>query len=72
MVRTPGEIFSYMNSNKIGDKTALFWIAWAFVAEKLENFNLTDQIFQKGIKKNAEPKEVYFIETFHKNYCLVL
>lgn len=58
MVRTPGEIFTYMSSNKIGEKTALFWMSWAFVAEKNENFNLTDQIFQKGIKKNAEPKEL--------------
>jgi hypothetical protein len=50
-VRTPGEIFSFMQSNKIGEKCSLFWIAWAFVAEKAENFNLTDQIFQKGIKR---------------------
>ena len=61
MVRTPGEIFSYMASNKIGEKTSLFWIAWAFVAEKMENFPLADQIFQKGMKKNAEPKEVFMI-----------
>lgn len=58
MVRTPGEIFSYMQSNKIGDKVALFWMGWAYVAEKHENYNLADQIFQKGIKKNAEPKDV--------------
>jgi len=58
MVRTPGEIFTYMSSNKIGEKSALFWMSWAFVAEKNENFNLTDQIFQKGIRKNAEPKDV--------------
>ena len=50
-MRTPGEIFSFMQSNKIGEKVSLFWIAWAFVAEKLENFKLTDQIFQKGLKK---------------------
>ena len=57
-VRTPGEIFSFMQSNKIGAKLSLFWIAWAFVTEKLENFKLTDQIFQKGISKQAEPKDV--------------
>lgn len=51
MVRTPGEIFAFMSSNKIGDKVALFWIAWAFVAEKANNFKLTDQIFQKGIRR---------------------
>eukprot|EP01041_Mallomonas_annulata_P000315 gene315-573_t len=58
MVRTPGEIFSYMNSNKIGIQLSLFWIAWAFVAEKLGNYKLTDQIFQKGIKRKAEPVDI--------------
>jgi hypothetical protein len=57
MVRTPNEVFSFMNSNKIGDKLALYWIAWAFVAEKAENFKLTDDIFQKGIRHLAEPKD---------------
>ena len=58
MVRLPGEVFSFMQSNKIGERNALFWVAWAFVAEKAENYKLTDQIFQKGIKKLAEPKEI--------------
>lgn len=49
MVRTPGEIFTYMQSNKIGEKVALFWIAWAYVAEKALNYKLADQIFQKGM-----------------------
>jgi len=57
MVRTPGEIFSFMQSNKIGERVALFWIAWAFVAEKAENFKLTDQIFQKGLQKVSTLKE---------------
>lgn len=58
MVRTPNDVFSFMNSNKIGDKVALYWIAWAFVAEKSENFKLTDQIFQKGIRHLAEPRDI--------------
>eukprot|EP01035_Chromulina_nebulosa_P029665 gene29665-39339_t len=58
LVRTPGEIFSFMSTNKIGEKVALFWIAWAFVAEKANNFKLTDQIFQKGIRRLAEPKDL--------------
>jgi hypothetical protein len=51
MVATPGEVFAFMQSNKIGERVALFWVAWAFVAEKHENFALTDKIFQKGIQK---------------------
>jgi mitotic checkpoint serine/threonine-protein kinase BUB1 beta len=58
LVQTPGEVFSFMQANKIGIRVALFWIAWAFVAEKLKNFGLTDKIFQKGIKMQAEPKDV--------------
>ena len=58
MVRTPNEIFAFMNSNKIGDKISLFWIAWAFVAEKNDNFKLTDQIFQKGLRHLAEPRDI--------------
>ena len=58
MVKTPGEVFSFMQSNKIGEKIALFWIAWAFVAEKFDNFKLADQIFQKAIRRQAEPKDV--------------
>ena len=58
MVRTPGEVFNYMMTNKIGEKVSLFWIAWAFVAEKAENYKLTDQVFQKGIRRMAEPKDL--------------
>ena len=35
LVRTPGEVFSFMQSRKIGEGVALFWVAWAFVAEKV-------------------------------------
>jgi hypothetical protein len=48
MVRTPGEIFTFMGANRIGERVSLFWIAWAFVAEKAGNNKLADQIFQKG------------------------
>jgi hypothetical protein len=48
LVRTPGDIFTYMSTNKVGERLALFWIAWAYVAEKAQNYKLADQIFQKG------------------------
>lgn len=48
MVKVPGEVFSHMNTQLIGQKTALFWIAWAYVAERAQNYKLADQIFQKG------------------------
>jgi hypothetical protein len=55
-----------MSTNKIGEKVALFWIAWAFVAEKANNFKLTDQIFQKGIRRFEVP-EIITIESM-KSY----
>jgi hypothetical protein len=48
LVRTPGDIFTYMSTNKVGERLALYWIAWAYVAEKAQNYKLADQIFQKG------------------------
>ena len=57
-MRTPSEIFGFMQTNKIGEKVALFWVAWAFVAEKAEKYDVTEQIFRKGIKKMAEPKDL--------------
>ncbi len=58
MLAMPGEVFSFMQSNKIGERVALFWIAWAYMAEKIGNYELTEQIFKKGIKKLAEPKKL--------------
>jgi hypothetical protein len=40
-----------MNKNGIGERLALFWVAWAYVAEKAQNYKLADQIFQKGTNR---------------------
>ena len=53
--KDPGQVFKYLHQQKIGAYTALFWIAWAFVAEKDSDFPFAEQIFKKGISKNAEP-----------------
>jgi hypothetical protein len=37
----PGDIFKFLHKNKIGAKVALFWVAWAFVAEKVRVHTLT-------------------------------
>lgn len=39
----------------IGHNSATFWNAWAFVAEKQQNFQLAEQIFEKAIRKEAQP-----------------
>ena len=50
MMRTPSEIFGFMQTNKIGEKVALFRVAWAFVAEKARNLMLQNKYLEKGLK----------------------
>jgi hypothetical protein len=47
-----------MQSNNVGTKLALYWIAWAFIAEKGQNYQFADRIFQNGQNMNAEPKSL--------------
>ena len=37
-------------SNHVGTRVALFWVAWAFVAEKKGDFKFVDKLFAKGIQ----------------------
>ena len=53
----PNEIFKYLYQQKIGDETAIFWIAWGFVAEKREEWAFANDIYTKGIRKRAKPLE---------------
>ena len=56
--KDPNQVFKYLHQQKIGGQTALFWIAWAFVAEKESDFPFAEQIFKKGISKKAEPLQM--------------
>ncbi|KAL3920847.1 MAG: hypothetical protein SGILL_003052 [Bacillariaceae sp.] len=56
--KDPGQVFKYLHQQKVGTFTALFWIAWAFVAEKENDFPFAEQIFKKGISKNAQPLQM--------------
>lgn len=56
--KDPGQVFKYLHQQKIGTTTALFWIAWGFVAEKDNDFPFAEQIFKKGISKNAQPLQL--------------
>ncbi|EKU22394.1 checkpoint serine/threonine-protein kinase [Nannochloropsis gaditana CCMP526] len=55
---SPGEIFKFLHKKKIGTTQALFWAAWAFVAEKSGNFSLADKLYTKGIELHALPIEL--------------
>lgn len=43
----PGDIFKYLHKRRIGTQLALFWCAWAFVAEKAGNYSLADRLYTK-------------------------
>eukprot|EP01031_Cornospumella_fuschlensis_P026135 gene26135-31558_t len=64
-VRDQAETFSFMYTNKIGERLSLFYVAWAFVAEKDANMKAADTIFQKGIKRLAEPKDI-LVKRYHQ------
>lgn len=53
--KDPMTVFKYLHQEKIGTENALLWIAWAFVAERDNDFQFAEKIFKKGISKNAQP-----------------
>jgi hypothetical protein len=54
---SPSELFKLMGKIKVGTKVALFWVAWAWVAEKAQDFQFTEKIFQKALSVGAEPRK---------------
>ena len=62
----PSEVFKLMSKLKVGTLTALFWVAWAWVAEKASDFQFTEKIFQKALSVGAEPKK--FLEERQKQF----
>jgi hypothetical protein len=52
---SPGDVFKHLHQSKVGSKVALFWMAWAWVAESKGDFEFADKVFVKGIAKNATP-----------------
>eukprot|EP00804_Cyclotella_cryptica_P024138 CCRYP_015577-RA/>CCRYP_015577-RA protein AED:0.13 eAED:0.13 QI:0/1/0.66/1/1/1/3/321/1383 len=53
---TPSEVFRRMNSLKVGNGVALFWVAWAWLAEKRGEYSFCEKIFRKAQRVGAEPK----------------
>jgi Mad3/BUB1 homology region 1 len=52
----PTQTFRELHRAGIGRDSAIFWNAWAFVAEKSGNFRLADRIFRHAVdEQRAEP-----------------
>jgi len=64
--KEPGQVFKYLYQQKVGQKTALFWVAWAFVAEKSGDFPFAENIYKKGISKDAQPMNM--LKVRHKQF----
>jgi hypothetical protein len=64
--KEPGQVFKYLHQQKVGQKTALFWVAWAFVAEKGGDFPFAEHIYKKGISKDAQPMNM--LKVRHKQF----
>jgi checkpoint serine/threonine-protein kinase len=60
--KTPSarDIFNYLYGQQIGVTVAIFWAAWAFVAEKDGDYKFAEKIFEKGIRKKALPLKYLF------------
>ena len=54
----PNGIFKFYHQNKIGNTIAIFWMAWAWVAEKNKDFAFAEKIFLKALTKKAKPAKV--------------
>ncbi|CAB9515023.1 Mitotic checkpoint serine/threonine-protein kinase BUB1 [Seminavis robusta] len=64
--REPREVFRFLHDSHIGTLTAIFWMAWAFWAEKQHDFKLAEKILTKAKSKGAKPKHV--IEQRYKQF----
>lgn len=62
----PSEVFKLMSKSKVGTKVSLFWVAWAWVAEKAQDFPFTEKIFQKALSVGAEPRQ--FLEERQRQF----
>ncbi|EFA84583.1 putative protein serine/threonine kinase [Heterostelium album PN500] len=55
MCRDPIEIFNYLETNKIGLTLSLFYEAKAIIYENKSNYQMADQSYQLGLKRQAQP-----------------
>jgi hypothetical protein len=51
----PADVFSFMRKHRIGEGVALFWMAFALVAEQSRKYHLASQCYHTGIARRAEP-----------------
>jgi Mad3/BUB1 homology region 1 len=51
---------------RIGTESAVFFNAWAFVAEKMQLYTIAEQIFRQGLSTNVQP--ITYLQTRHARF----
>ena len=62
----PGDVFKFLHQHKVGTSVALFWTAWAWVAEQKADYAFAEKLFLKGISKEAQPRKL--LEQRHRQF----
>ncbi len=44
----PSDVFKFLYKKGIGGQTAMFWIAWAYVAEVQGDYTLAERLYEKA------------------------
>lgn len=52
---SPSDVFEFLHQHDVGTKVALFWIAWAWVAETKGDYAFCEKIYKTGLAKEAAP-----------------
>lgn len=65
---SPLAVFKFLHDRGVGRALSLFWIAWAWVAEKGEDYKLAEKIFKKATEEGSgvEPRKV--LESRYKQF----
>ncbi len=56
--QSPMDVFKFLHKKGIGRHSALFWIAWAWVAEKKGDFKTADKVFRRAQDGDVEPRKM--------------
>ena len=60
------QVFQFLEANSIGRFHALFYIAWAWVAERSGNYALADRLYATGLQRGAAPRnELHTVSIEH-------
>ncbi|KAJ1448357.1 hypothetical protein M885DRAFT_147390 [Pelagophyceae sp. CCMP2097] len=51
-------VFERLKEARVGAELALFWVAWAFIAEKARDFAQADALFASGTLAGARPQDM--------------